>query len=356
MTRSLSCSRGSRLSTVARSRCRPIAHWRGSSLCIVAIVFVLLGTPSVAVAQPATKIYRIGWLGQSSPPPVADRNAGEFQQSLRDLGYVEGRNLAIEYRYASGNVERLPDLATELVRLKLDVIVTSGEPAALAVKHATNAIPIVATEFGVDPVKAGLVTSLGRPGGNVTGLAPISEELWPKRLELFKQVVPKLSRLAVLWNPANSGNQSCVSEIQTAARTMGVQLRSMEVGDSRALERAFTDIAKEAADGLATCWDSVTLEHARPIADFALKQRLPTIAPLKEYVQAGALLSFGAGLSAHQRRAAYYVDKILKGAKPADLPLERPTLFELVVNLKTAKALGLTLPPAMVVLADEVVR
>ena len=356
MTRSLSCSRGSWLFTVARSRCRPIAHWRGSSLCIVAIVFVLLGTPGVAVAQPATKVYRIGWLGQSSPPPVADRNAGEFQQSLRDLGYVEGRNLAIEYRYASGNVERLPDLATELVRLKLDVIVTSGEPAALAAKRATNAIPIVATEFGVDPVKAGLVTSLGRPGGNVTGLAAISEELWPKRLELFKQVVPKLSRLAVLWNPANSGNQSCVSEIQTAARTMGVQLRSMEVGDSRALERAFTDIAKEAADGLATCWDSVTLEHARPIADFALKQRLPTIAPLKEYVEAGALLSFGAGLSAHQRRAAYYVDKILKGAKPADLPLERPTLFELVVNLKTAKALGLTLPPAMVVLADEVVR
>jgi len=231
----------------------------------------------VAYAQSSAKMYRIGWLGQRSPPPVADKNAGEFQQSLRDLGYVEGRNLAIEYRYASGNVQRLPDLAGELVRLKVDVIVTSGEPAALAAKSATNAIPIVATEFGVDPVKAGLVTSLGRPGGNVTGLAASSEELWPKRLELFKQVVPKLSRLAVLWNPANAGNASCVSEIQTAARTMGVQLRSMEVGDSRALERAFADIAKEAADGLATCWDSVTLEHARPIADFALKQRLPTV-------------------------------------------------------------------------------
>ena len=329
---------------------------RTSAGWIAAAALMLLGACSVAAAQSPAKVYRVGWLGQSSPPPVADRNAGEFQQSLRDLGYVEGRNLAIEYRYASGNVQRLPDLAGELVRLKVDVIVTSGEPAALAAKGATNAVPIVATEFSADPVKAGLVTSLGRPGGNVTGMAAISEELWPKRLELFKQVVPKLSRLAVLWNPANSGNASCVSEIQTAARTMGVQLRSMEVGDSRALERAFTDIAKEAADGLATCWDSVTLEHAGPIADFALKQRLPTLAPLKEYVQAGALLSFGAGLSAHQRRAAYYVDKILRGAKPADLPLERPTLFELVVNLKTAKALGLTLPPAMVVLADEVVQ
>jgi putative ABC transport system substrate-binding protein len=301
-------------------------------------------------------MYRIGWLGQSKPTQTPDQSAGEFQQGLQDLGYVTGRNLAIEYRYAGGNVQRLQELAAELISLKVDVIVTSGEPAALAAKRATSAIPIVATEFGTDPVKAGLVASLGRPGGNLTGLTAISEELWPKRLELFKQVVPKLSHLAVLWNPANPGNQSCLTEIKTAATTMGVQLRSIEVSDSKALERAFAEIGKEPAEGLATCWDSVTLQHAISIADFALKQRLPTLAPLKEYVQAGALLSFGAGLSAHQRRAAYYVDKILKGAKPADLPLERPTIFELVVNLKTAKALGVTLPPAMVVLADEVVR
>ena len=325
-------------------------------VCIVAAALVLLSAPGVAVAQSPAKVYRIGWLGQGSPPSGTNPSGGDFQQGLRDFGYLEGRNLAIEYKYAAGNPQRLPELAAELVRLKVDIIVTSGEPAALAAKRATSVIPIVATEFGTDPVKAGLVTSLGRPGGNVTGLAAISEELWPKRLELFKQVVPKLSRLAVLWNPANSGNASCVSEIQTTAKAMGLQLRSMEVGDRQELERALADMAKDAPDGLATCWDGVTLEYARAIADFALKQRLPTMAPLKEYVEAGGLISFGAGLPAHRRRAAYYVDKILKGAKPADLPVERPTIFELVVNLQTAKTVGLTLPPALVVLADELIQ
>ncbi len=213
----------------------------------------------------------------------------------------------------------------------------------------------MATEFGVDPVKAGLVASLGRPGGNVTGLATISEELWEKRIEILKQIVPRLTRVVVLWNPANPGDQSCLSEIQAAARRLGLQLRPLEVRDGKALERAFADIAREPADAVVACSDSVTLENARPIADFALRRRLATIFPLREFVDAGGLISFGASLAAHRRRAAFYVDKILKGAKPAGLPVERPTHFELVVNAGTAEVLGVTLPGALLLLADDIV-
>jgi putative ABC transport system substrate-binding protein len=269
---------------------------------------------------------------------------------------VEGQNLVIEYRFANGNVERLPELAAELVRLPVDVIVTSGEPAALAAKRATKSIPIVATEFGLDPVKAGLVSSLGRPDGNVTGMATLSEDLWQKRLGLLREVAPKISRLAVLWNPGNPGNASCVEEIKAAAPTMGMQLRFLEVSDVKSLEQAFAGVARDSPGALVTCWDSVTLANAKPIADFALKLRLPSLAPLREYVQAGGLLSFGTSLSAHRRRAAYYVDKILKGTKPADLPVERPTLFELIVNLTTAKTLGLVLPAVLTVAADELIE
>jgi putative ABC transport system substrate-binding protein len=311
--------------------------------------------PPEADAQPAAKVYRIGWLGHGNAPTGANPGIADFQQGLRDLGYVDGKNVVVEFRYASGNVDKLPELATEFTRLKVDVIVTSGEPAAFAAKRATNAIPIVATEFGLDPVKAGLVASLNRPGGNVTGLSSISEELWQKRLALLRELVPRVSRVTILWNPANPGNRSCLDEIRTAAQAMGMQTQALEVGDGRALERAFTEIAKAPSDALVTCWDSVTLEHAKPIADFALKRRLPTLAPLKEYVQAGGLLSFGTSLPAHRRRAAYYVDKIFKGAKPGELSVEQPTNFELVVNLTTAKALGLTLPPAVVVLADDLI-
>jgi putative tryptophan/tyrosine transport system substrate-binding protein len=268
---------------------------------------------------------------------------------------MEGQNVVIEYRYVNGNVERLPDLAAELVRLPVDVIVTSGESAALAAKRATKSIPIVATEFGMDPVKAGLVSSLGRPDGNVTGMATLSEELWQKRLGLLREVAPKIAGLAVLWNPANLGNASCVEEIKAAASTMRMQVRLLEVSDVKTLEQAFDSVAREPPGALVTCWDSVTLANAKAIADLALKLRLPTLTPLREYVQAGGLLSFGTSLSAHRRRAAYYVDKILKGTKPADLPVERPTLFELVVNVTTAKTLGLTLPAGLVVLADELI-
>ena len=328
---------------------------RRFAICIAAVTLGLFVAPCTAIAATATKAFRIGWLGQGSPAP-SNRDAGDFEQGLRDVGYTKGQNVVVEYRYADGNAERLALLATELVRLPVDVIVTSGEQAAVAAKRATRDIPIVATDLGLDPVKAGLVASLARPGGNVTGLATLNDDLWPKRLGLLKEVTPRASRLAVLGNPANSSNTSCFEEIKAAASATGLRTRFLGVSDEKTLAEAFAGILNERPEGLVICWDSVTLVHAKAIADFALKQRLPTLAPLKEYVEAGALLSFGARLPAQRRRTAYYVDKILKGAKPADLPVERPTLFELAVNLPTAKALGFALPAAFVVLADVIVE
>ena len=313
-----------------------------------------IAASTLADAQSAATSFRVGWLSPSSPQAGANQGAVEFLNGLRDLGYVEGRNVTIEYRYANGNIERLPELAADLVRLKVDIIVTSGEPAAFAAKRASATIPIVATEFGLDPVSTGLVASLGRPGGNLTGLATISEELWQKRLALLKEVSPRFVRIAVLWNPANPGSASCLKEIQASARTLGVQPRPHEVRDARSLERAFADMARDAPDALVACWDGVTLELARPVADFALQKKLPTMAEIKEYARAGFLLSFGTSLSSHRRRSAYYVDRILKGAKPADLPVERPTLFELIINGGTAKTLGLAIPAAIGLQADEV--
>jgi putative ABC transport system substrate-binding protein len=316
---------------------------------------VLIGASTLAIAQPSAKMHRIGWLGAGNPQTDASRSAEEFQQALRDLGYVEGRNVSIEYRYASGSGERLTVLASELARFPVDVIVTVGERAAIAAKGATKTIPIVVTEIGWDPVDAGLVASLGRPEGNVTGFASQSEELWEKRLALLKEFTPKLSRVAVLWNPANPGNAKCVEVLKAAARSTGVQLRPVEVSDAAALDGAPAAVARDAVDALVTCWDSVSLANAKAIADLALKLRLPTLAPLREYVLAGGLMSLGTSLSAQRRRTAHYVDKILKGAKPANLPVERPTQFDLVINLSTAKALGLIPPASFLVLADELI-
>jgi putative tryptophan/tyrosine transport system substrate-binding protein len=327
-----------------------------AGFCIAIAVAGLLGAPHPAIAQSAAKIFRIGWLGNGSARPGPNQSVGDFQQGLRDAGYVDGKNVAVEYRYAGGNPERLASLAAELVRLPVDVIVTSGEPAALAAKRATGTIPIIMTEIGMDPVKAGLVASLARPGGNVTGLASLTNDLWQKRLALLKEFAPKASRIAVLWNPANPGNADCVAEIKAAAPSLGMQPRYLEVSNASALEGAFASIAKEPADALVTCLDSVTLERAGPIADFAVKRRLPMLAPLKEYIQVGGLVSLGANLADQRRRAASYVDRILKGAKAADLPIERPTLFELVVNVTTAKAIGFAVPASFMVLADELIE
>jgi len=323
----------------------------GLMLTLVLGFFV---TPLAVEAQQSKKVYRIGFLSAGSSLPTP--NVEAFQQSLRDLGYVEGQNLAIEYRYAENHLERLPDLAAELVRLPVDLIVTSGTPATRAAKHATTTIPIVMAGIGADPVEAGLVASLARPEANVTGVAAIGTAGWEKRLELLREVVPRFVRLAVLWNPANPGNALCLSAVQSSAMALGVQLHALEVRDTNAFESAFAQIIQEPPDALLICWDGVTLHHASTIANFAVQSRLPTLAALREYAQAGALMSYGTSIPGQWRRAAYYVDKILKGTKPTDLPVELPMQFELVINLKTAQALGLTMPPTLLFQADEIIR
>jgi len=317
----------------------------------IIVACALLSLSAGIGAQPA-RPSRIGWLGAGDSASAADA-IGDLRQGLRDLKYVDGPNFSVEYRHAGGSVGRLADLAAELVRIRVDVIVTVGESAAFAAKRATTTIPIVATELGQDPVQAGLVTSLSRPGGNVTGLASQSDELWEKRLGLLKELVPRLMRVAVIANPANPGNVSCIEEIRAAAQKMRLELSYLEATEGAALERMLGSVAKNSADGVAVCWDGVTLTNSRAIADFAMRQRVPAVAPLREYVVAGALLSYGTSLPQQRRRAAYYVDRILKGTRPADLPIERPTLFELVVNEATAKTLGMSLPPALIMLADD---
>jgi putative ABC transport system substrate-binding protein len=313
----------------------------------------LFVAPLHAEAQPTSKVPLLGFLSSGSP----SSQDAPFRTQLRELGWHEGRNIAIEDRYAEDHGERLPTLAAELVRLHVDVIVAFSTSATRAAKQATSTIPIIMTGIGLDPVEAGLVTNLARPEGNVTGVvARFGTELWGKRLELFKEAVPKLSRLAVLWNPGNPGNAFCVKEIQVVTLKMGIQLQSLEVRDANAFEHAFAALAKETPDGLFTCSDTLIFAHIRPIADFAVRSGLPTLHGFGEYVRSGGLMSYGTSLPDQLRRAAYYVDKILKGTKPADLPVEQSMKFELVLNLKTAQALGVIFPPTLLILADEVIR
>ncbi len=322
---------------------------------VAVIALAVLGSSMHAGSQSSTKLNRIGWLSPGDAAG-ADEAIADFRQGLRDLKYVDGQNVTVEYRHAGGSVGRLGDFADELVRQRVDVIVTVGDAAALAARRATNAVPIVATELGQDPVKAGLVASLSRPGGNLTGLATQSDELWEKRLGLLKQMAPRVSRVTVIANPVNPGTLSCIDEIRNGARTLGLKVSYLEASEGAALQRLLGDLANDSANGIAVCWDGLTLANARAIGDFALRQRVPMVAPSREYTLAGALLSFGTNLSAQRRRAAYFVDRILKGAKPADLPVERPTLFELVVNGKTARMLGLTLPAELLIITDDVVE
>lgn len=325
------------------------------ALCVASIAVLAMPSLAQTGAKATEKSYRIAVLSQGNPP-TNEVPGADLRQGLRDWGYVDGRNVAVDFRYGAGKADKLPELADEIVRMKVDVIVTVGESAALAAKKATTSIPIVATEFGLDPVKAGLVSSLGRPDGNVTGLSSISDELWSKRLGLVRQIVPKMNRVAVMWNSTNPGNASCLAEIRAAGGAMGAQIQPVDVVDANAVQRAFAAIVRDPPDVLAVCWDSVTLEYAHAIADFAIKRKLATVAPLREYVKAGALLSFGNSLAAHRRRAAYYTDKIFKGVKPTDLPIERASTFELVVNAATAKALAVTVPPALGLIADELIE
>ena len=315
---------------------------------------VLLAAPLAAEAQQAGKVHRIAFLGNSTAALEANL-VGPFREGLRELGYVEGQNIVIEYRWAEGKYDRFPVLIAELVALKVDVIVTAGTPASLAVKKATTSIPLVMVAVG-DPVATGIVMSFGRPGGNITGLTSMSQDLEGKRLELLREVVPKVSHVAVLWNSASPIQVIEEREARASAQVLGIKMLSLGVRTQEEIENAFAAIVRERPGALLVLADRLFLYHRAHIMDFAAKHRLPGVHAYRELVEAGGLMSFGPSYPGMHRRAAYFVDRILKGAKPADLPVERPTKFELVINLKAAKALGLTIPASLLQRADEIIQ
>ena len=317
-------------------------------LATVALVLVLLAAPFAAEAQPAVKVPRIGFLANVRSPGTE-----AFQKGLRELGYVEGQNIIVEWRLAEGRFERLPEFAAELVRLKVDVIYAPADPYVEVARKATTTIPIV---FAVvaDPVGRGFVQSLARPGGNITGLSNVSRELAGKRLELLKETVAGVSRIGVLTNPATSA--LTWPETEAAARALGVQLLVQEAREVGDLEGAFAAMKRGGVAAVIKLPDAMFYAQRRRIADLALKHRLPVMSAFRDFVEAGGLMAYGADIGDLIRRSATYVDKILKGAKPADLPVEQPTKFELVINTKTAKAIGLTVPPSLLFRADHVIE
>ena len=316
----------------------------------------LLAAPLAAEAQTAAKVARIGWLGNS---PAASPHLDEaFRQGLRDLDYVEGRNVVIEYRWAEGKFERLPALAAELVALKVDVILAGTVLAAVAAKQAIRTIPIVFAAVA-DPLGSGLVTSLARPGGNVTGLSVLSPELVGKRLEQLKQALPGVSRVAVLWEPGGGGERTdkdMLKRAEVAGQALGVRLQYVEARGPADFDRAFSDMTRAHAGALTVLPSPMFFNERRRLVDLAAKHRLPAGYPWREGADAGGLISYGPSIAELYRRAATYVDKILKGAKPGDLPIEQPTKFELMINLKTAKALGLTISQSLLRQADQVIE
>jgi putative ABC transport system substrate-binding protein len=317
----------------------------------------LLASPlATAVAQPQEKVSRIGYLSPgSSSNPARLRRLEAFRQGLRELGYVEGRNIAIEARWAEGKYDQYAVLTADLVRLKVDVIVVVGGVAARAAQRVTTTVPIVMTVV-IDPLGIGLVTSLARPGGNVTGLSMMSPELIGKQLEVLKEVAPKVSRVALLRNPDNPGSVPQLREAEAAARALGMRLQILEARGSQEIDSAFAAMTRERAGALVVLTDSIFTNQARQIAELATKGRLPAVYGLREHVEAGGLMVYAASPLDMERRAATFVDKILKGAKPADLPIEQPSKFELVINVKTAKALGLTIPDSLLRRADELIQ
>ena len=322
---------------------------------IVTLAFGVLAAPLAIDAQPPAKVHRIGYLG-SGGGPTSVHLVEAFRQGLRELGYVEGKDIVIEYRWAEGRFESLPDLAADLVRLKVDVILAAGGLAAHPAKDATKTIPIVTT-VAINPVESGLVASLARPGGNITGLTfTAGPEIVGKQLELLNEAVPKVSRVAVLWNPTNPAAGSFLREVEVAARSLRLQLQLLEVRGPDEFESAFSAMTRGRAGALLVLTDPMFFLHRTRLADFATKSRLPAMLTFREYVEAGGLMAYGVNFRDLWRRAATYVDKILKGAKPADLPMQQPTRFELVINLKTAKALGLTIPQSVLIRADEVIQ
>ena len=323
-------------------------------LMMVSLALTPLAAAHGAEAQQAGKVYRVGYMGTSSPS-LESNLVEAFRRGLRDLGYVEGQNILVEYRWAEGQYDRFGQFAAELVRLKVDVIVTAGTPGTLAAKSATTTIPIVMAVAG-DALEAGLVSSLARPGGNVTGLSTLLPELEGKRLELLKQIVPKLARLAVLTNPTNPFTAIAWKHTEVAAQVLRVRLQPIEVRAPKEFDRAFATITNERPDALTIIADRFLLTHRKRILDFAAKARLPAIYPYWEFVEEGGLLAFGPSYPVMFQRAAAYVDKILKGATPASLPIEQPSKFELVVNLKTARVLGLTISPSLLLRADRTIE
>ena len=321
----------------------------------------LLAAPLTAEAQQSGKVARIGILSPGAPfdagrnPSALAVLFGALRESLRELGHVEGQNIAIESRWAEGNYDRLPGFAAELVGLKVDVIVTYGTPASLAAKRATGTIPIVMAAI-IDPVASGLVTSLARPGGNLTGQSMMSPDLVEKQLEILKEVVPKVSRVALLHNPANPGNALQARHGQDAARALGVRLQLLGARGPSEIDSAFAAMTNEQAGAFIVLVDAALLDHRIRIADLAARRRLPAVYGLSEHAEAGGLMAYGPNRLVMFHHAAIFVDKILKGAKPAALPVEQPTKFELVINLKTAKALGLTIPQSLLQRADEIIQ
>src|SRR5712691_7496139 len=322
---------------------------------VMMLALVILTAPLIAEAQQPKHVHRIGALSGLGTTAGRGPFVEAFLEGMRALGYVEGQNLVLEYRAAAGHYERFPALAAELVQLKPDVIVTQGTPAALAAKDATTTIPIVMVGVG-DPVGSGLVASLARPGGNITGLSLLGPELVGKQLEFLKDVLPTVSRVAVLWNPANPAQALQVRAADVAAQALGVQLHRVEARGPDAFDSAFAVMTSAHAGALLVLVDNIFFEHRRRLAELAAMSHLPTMHQDRALVEAGGLISYASSPPDLWRHGATHVDKILKGAKPADLPVEQPTKFELVINLKTAEALGITIPPTLLFQADDVIR
>ena len=332
--------------------------WYRAVGCSVTLLLSLLVAPLAAVvAQPREKVPWVGYLNPgSSADPARLRRFEAFRQGLRALGYVEGQTVALEPRWAEGRYERYPALVADLVRVPVDVIVTVGGAATQATQHATRTIPIVMSVV-IDPVGSGLVPSLAHPGGNVTGLSIMASDLVGKQLEVLKEVVPAVSRVALLWNPDNPGSAPQVREAEVAARALGVQLHTLEARGPQEIDRAFAAMTRERAGALVVLADAILgLNQRSQITALAAERRLPAVYGIREYAEAGGLMVYSANLLDLERRAATYVDKILQGTNPGDLPVEQPTKFELVINLKTAEALGITIPPMLLFQADAVIK
>jgi len=350
--------------SLKRLVCRRRVWTRATSVRIITSITVLvfllavgiLAVPPAGETQQGAAIPRIGFLSaSSSSDPRTPHYLGAFREGLRELGYVEGQNIAIEYRWAEGKYDRLPGLAAELVSLKVDIIVATALPAIQAAKQATGTIPIVMTS-SLDPVATGFAANLARPGGNITGLSAMAPEIVGKQLELLKELVPKVSRVALLGNPANPGTAPMVRRAQDAARELGIRLQPLEARSPSEIDNAFAAMTRERAGALLVLLDVMFADHRARIADLAAKHRLPAVYGLQDFAEVGGLIVYGSSFVDRFRRAAIFVDKILKGAKPAALPIEQPTRFALTINLRAAKALGLTIPQSLLLRADQVIQ